>query len=122
VFPISLPGIKLFWLRTFVRSNSPSRGMLGGYFTLRHYRLFPHPKFLVFTHHPVTCSVLETPFGLLLYFIYFTSRHHNYFYNVTRGRLTASSLPCCFLVLVGPLIADFLVAALISLFVSDRFL
>jgi hypothetical protein len=44
--------------------------------------------------------VRETPFGLLLRFIYdFTSRHYNYFYSVTRTRLTASSLPCCFLVL-----------------------
>jgi hypothetical protein len=33
--------------------------------------------------------ILETPFGLLLRFIYdFTSRHYNYFYNVR------SSLPC----------------------------
>jgi hypothetical protein len=54
--------------------------------------------------------VLEKPFGLLLRFIYdFTSRHYNYFYNVR------SSLPCWFCVLVGPLIADFLVAALIWL-------
>jgi hypothetical protein len=31
-------------------------------------------------HQNVTCSVLETPFGLLLCFIYdFTSRHYNYF-------------------------------------------
>jgi hypothetical protein len=45
-------------------------------------------------------TVLEAPFGLLLRFIYdFTSRHYNYFYNVARTRLTASSLPCCFLVL-----------------------
>jgi hypothetical protein len=37
----------------------------------------------------VTFTVLETPFGLLLRFIYdFTSRHYNYLYNVTRTRLT----------------------------------
>jgi hypothetical protein len=58
-------------------------------------------------------QVLETPFGLLLRFIYdFTSRHYNHCYNVTRTRLTASSLPCWFFILVGPLIAGFLVAAL----------
>jgi hypothetical protein len=34
-------------------------------------------------------------------------------YNVTRTRLTASSLPCWFLFCVGPLIVGFLVAALI---------
>jgi hypothetical protein len=52
--------------------------------------------------------VLETPFGLLLCFIYdFTSRHYNFFYNVR------SSLPCWFFILVGPLTAGFLVAALI---------
>jgi hypothetical protein len=51
---------------------------------------------------------LETPLGLLLRFIYdFTSRHYNCFYNVR------SSLPCWFFILVGPLIAGFLVAALI---------
>jgi hypothetical protein len=69
------------------------------------------------TYNPIYCdvfTVLETPFGLLLRFIYdFTSRHYNYFYNVTRTRLTASSLPCSFFILVGPLIAGFLVAALI---------
>jgi hypothetical protein len=54
--------------------------------------------------------VLETPFGLLLRFIYdSTSRHYNYSYSVR------SSLPCWFFILVGPLIAGFLVAALISL-------
>jgi hypothetical protein len=53
-------------------------------------------------------TVLETPFGLLLCFIYdFTSRHYNYIYNVH------SSLPCLFLILAGPLIDGFLVAALI---------
>jgi hypothetical protein len=61
--------------------------------------------------HTVTCTgfvtnsdhqmwrvgVLETPFGLLLRFIYdFTSHHYNHFYNVTRTRLTASALPCWF--------------------------
>jgi hypothetical protein len=52
-------------------------------------------------------GVLETPFGLLLWFIYdYTNRHYNYFYNVR------SSLPCWFFILVGPLIAGFLVAAL----------
>jgi hypothetical protein len=54
-------------------------------------------------------TVLEKPFGLLLRFIYdFTSRHYNFFYNVR------SSLPCWFFILVGPLIAGFLVAALMS--------
>jgi hypothetical protein len=54
--------------------------------------------------------VLETPFGLLLRFIYdSTSRHYNYFYNA------GSSLPCWFFILVGPLIAGFLVAARIWL-------
>jgi hypothetical protein len=44
--------------------------------------------------------VLETPFRLLLRFINdFSSRHYNYFYNVTRTRLIASSLPCWFLIL-----------------------
>jgi hypothetical protein len=52
----------------------------------------------------------------LLRFIYdFTSRHYNYFYNVARTRLTASSLPCWFFILAGSLIAGFLVAALIWL-------
>jgi hypothetical protein len=47
----------------------------------------------------VTYFLLETPFGLLLRFTYdVTSRHNNYFYNVTRTRLTASSLTCWFLV------------------------
>jgi hypothetical protein len=55
--------------------------------------------------------VLATPFGLLLCFIYdFTSRHCNYFYNVR------SSLPYWFFILVGPLIAGFLVATLICSF------
>jgi hypothetical protein len=45
-------------------------------------------------------TVLETAFRLLLRFIYnFTSRHYNYFYNVTWTRLTTSSLPGWFLVL-----------------------
>jgi hypothetical protein len=59
-------------------------------------------------HQMWRVGVLETPFGLLLSFTYdFTSRHYNYFYNVR------SSLPCWFFILVGPLIAGFLVAALI---------
>jgi hypothetical protein len=41
-----------------------------------------------------------------LFYYYFTSRHYNFFYNVR------SSLPCWFFILVGPLIAGFLVAAL----------
>jgi hypothetical protein len=53
--------------------------------------------------------VLETPFGLLLRFIYdFTSRHYNYFYNVTRTRLNASSLPCWFFILVLCLLVSWL--------------
>jgi hypothetical protein len=65
--------------------------------------------FIVF-NYIVTCSVLETPFGLLLCFIYdFISRHYNFFYNVR------FSLPCWFFILVGPLSAGFLVAALIWL-------
>jgi hypothetical protein len=53
------------------------------------------------------------PFGLLLRFIYdFTSRHYNYFYNVTRTKLTASLLPGWFLVFrcwsdLTPLICSF---------------
>jgi hypothetical protein len=74
-------------------------------------------------------TVLKTPFGLLFLFIYdFTSSYYNYFHNVAWTRLTASSLPCWFFILVGPLIAGFLAAALIWLFdllwrcVSDQLL
>jgi hypothetical protein len=72
--------------------------------------------------------VLETPFGLLLRFIYdFTSRHYNYFYNETRTRLTAYSLPGWFLVLrcLSDLTSRFCSACLVPLswrFVSDRLL
>jgi hypothetical protein len=65
--------------------------------------------------------VLETPFGFFHRFIYdFTSRHYNFFYSVTRTRLTASSLPCWFLILVGPLIAGFLIAALSDPLISSE--
>jgi hypothetical protein len=57
-------------------------------------------------------QVLETPFGVLLRFIYDFISHYNYYYNVTLTRMTASSLPCWFFILVGPLIAGFLDAAL----------
>jgi hypothetical protein len=50
-------------------------------------------------------TVLETPFRLLLRFIYdFNSCHYNYFYNVTRTRLTAYSLPCSFFSFAADLI------------------
>jgi hypothetical protein len=58
----------------------------------------------------VTCSGTGDAFRIVTSFIYdFTSRHYNYFYNVR------PSLPCWFFILVGPLIAGFLVAALIWL-------
>jgi hypothetical protein len=56
----------------------------------------------------VTCSGTGDAVRIVTSFIYdFTSRHYSYFYNAR------SSLPCWFFILVGPLIAGFLVAALI---------
>jgi hypothetical protein len=64
-------------------------------------------------------TVLETPSGLLLRFIYdFTSRHYNYFYNVTRTRLTALH----FHVDSWSFATDLIWSDLIWLFVSDRLL
>jgi hypothetical protein len=96
-----------------VRKNfSPLNPLkLSTYITHTHTHTHTHIYIYIYIYiYIVTWSVLETSFGFLLRFIFdFTNRHYNYFYNVR------SSLPCWFLVLVGSLIAGFLVAALIWL-------
>jgi hypothetical protein len=70
----------------------------------------------MFYYHIVTCWGTGDAVQFVNSFYYDFISRHNYFLHVR------SSLPCWFFILVGPLIAGFLVAVLIWLCVSDWFI